>query len=224
MAEVYTIACTKCGKQIKIGEAVLGKKIRCKECETVFVAQKPTATAKTKAASAAATTPPGQQMSMKEKYEQQIADEEAQGDNPYGMGAIEEGVARCPRCANEMESETAVICLNCGFNIKTRTRQETKKVYEHTGGEVFLHRLPGIICAIISITTLVFGIIFNFKVQEWAKSWEWLQNEDKTYWLKPGIFGLYGSLFLIVFVLIPCTRFAIKRLVYNHRPEEKIIK
>lgn len=217
MAEMYTIACTKCGKQLKVGEAVLGKKIRCKDCQNVFVAQKPAATAR-------AATPPGQQLSMKEVYEKQIADEEAQGDNPYGMGAIEEGVARCPRCANEMESETAVICLNCGFNVKTRTRAETKAVYEHTGQEVFIHRLPGIICAIIAIVALVFGIIFNFKVQTWAKDWEWLQNEDKTYWLKPGIFGLYGSLALIVFVLIPCTRFAIKRLVYDHRPAERVIK
>jgi DNA-directed RNA polymerase subunit RPC12/RpoP len=219
MAEMYTIACTKCGKQIKVGEAVLGKKIRCKDCQNVFVAQKPAATAR-----AAAAPPAGQQLSMKEVYEQQIADEEAQGDNPYGMGAVEEGAARCPRCANAMESETAVICLNCGFNVKTRTRAETKAVYEHTGQEVFVHRLPGIICAIIAITALVFGIIFNFKVQVWAKDWEWLQNEDKTYWLKPGIFGLYGSLALIVFVLIPCTRFAIKRLVYNHRPVERVIK
>jgi DNA-directed RNA polymerase subunit M/transcription elongation factor TFIIS len=220
MAEMYTIACTKCGKQIKVGEAVLGKKIRCKDCQNVFVAQKPAATART----GSAAPPAGQQLSMKEVYEQQIADEEAQGDNPYGMGAVEEGAARCPRCANAMESETAVICLNCGFNVKTRTRAETKAVYEHTGQEVFIHRLPGIICALVAITTLVFGIIFNFKVQVWSKDWEWLQNEDKTFWLKPGIFGLYGSLALIVFVLIPCTRFAIKRLVYNHRPVERVIK
>jgi DNA-directed RNA polymerase subunit RPC12/RpoP len=228
MAESFIISCLKCGKKIKVGEEILGKKIRCKDCQTIFVATKPTAGASAKAKAptkkeeAAATTEPGQQLSMKESFEKQLAEEESQGDNPYGLGAIEEGAARCPRCAKEMESETAVICLNCGFNIKTRTRVDKKVVYENTGGDVFKHRLPGILAVIFLIALIVFGFVLNFKVKDWAQG-SFLQNEDGTFWLKPGIFGLYGTLFLVM-VGLPILRFAIKRLVYEHRPVEKEIK
>jgi DNA-directed RNA polymerase subunit RPC12/RpoP len=205
MAESFIISCLKCGKKIKVGEEILGKKIRCKDCQTIFVATKPTAGASAKAKAptkkeeAAATTEPGQQLSMKESFEKQLAEEESQGDNPYGLGAIEEGAARCPRCAKEMESET-----------------------ENTGGDVFKHRLPGILAVIFLIALIVFGFVLNFKVKDWAQG-SFLQNEDGTFWLKPGIFGLYGTLFLVM-VGLPILRFAIKRLVYEHRPVEKEIK
>ena len=225
----FMIACPQCDKEMKVTEEVIGKKIRCKGCQHVFVVQKPSAapaaTAKKKAVKEAPkeeAVAPNKNMSAKEAFEQQIADEAAEGDNPYGLGHLEEGVARCPRCANAMESEEAVVCLNCGFNTRTRNRGETKKVIESTGQEVFMYRLPGIVCIIVVLAMLIFAIIMAINIKKWAKG-SFLENEDGTFWLHPGIFSLYSTLFMIA-VGIPLMKIAIKRLITQNRPDEKVIK
>ena len=52
--------------------------------------------------------------------------------NPYGVTALDTA-PRCPDCANEMESEDAIICLHCGYNSRTRVKIEARAVDDVTG-------------------------------------------------------------------------------------------
>ena len=46
MATSFVIACPECKKQMKVTDALIGKKIRCKECEHVFAVSAPKGAAK----------------------------------------------------------------------------------------------------------------------------------------------------------------------------------
>ena len=41
MPSVVEISCPECGKTLKVPEKILGKKIKCKDCEHAFVAEDP---------------------------------------------------------------------------------------------------------------------------------------------------------------------------------------
>ena len=54
-------------------------------------------------------------------------------------------------------------------------------------------------------------------MKDWAED-SWMQNEDKTWVLKPHIFSLYST---VAFFLIglPVGRFAYRRLFVNNKPQ-----
>src|ERR1043165_3876088 len=99
MAAGISVTCPKCGKKVTVKAELEGKKIRCKDCKTVYPvkasADKKSAPTKGKNKSkpAAATSSTSSD------------DEDA---NPYGITAHEESY-RCPVCANEMDSPDAII-------------------------------------------------------------------------------------------------------------------
>src|SRR5262245_53642187 len=105
MASTIDVACPECQKQIKASAELQGKKVRCKGCGHVFViggatASKPSAEAK------AGPVKVGPKASGDE--------DDAKA---YGLSAItDEGIPRCPHCAQEMSSAEAIICLHCGYN------------------------------------------------------------------------------------------------------------
>ena len=74
-------------------------------------------------------------------------DEDEEDDAPIGVTALDMA-PRCPNCANEMESEEAVICLTCGYNTRTRIQVETRAVEDTTSMTWFWWLLPGILCAL----------------------------------------------------------------------------
>ncbi len=153
MAEAITIACPECEKKITAPAAAVGKKIRCKGCEHVFVVKAP---AGLKAAAKAPTGKPaaGKAVEAKKKpapdakaaKPKPAADDGEDDSKPYGVTSVDTA-PRCPECASEMESEEAIICLVCGYNTRTRIRVETKAVEDVTGMMVFLWLLPGILSA-----------------------------------------------------------------------------
>ena len=125
---IATIACPKCSQTFRSSDDVQGTRIRCPLCGAAFVVEEfakddapPIAKAKPKAKSA----------------------EDEQDRNPYGVKDVSIK-ARCPNCANEMESEDAIICLYCGYNTQARTIGKTKKVVHQTGVDKATWLWPGI--------------------------------------------------------------------------------
>src|SRR5260370_30925975 len=80
MADTVTVSCPECDKKIKVPEDALGKKIRCKGCDEVFVAKAPgrQAPAKKAPAKSAAKAP-------KPAPRKKPADAEREETNPYGV-------------------------------------------------------------------------------------------------------------------------------------------
>src|SRR5262249_6390873 len=79
-----------------------------------------------------------------------IPDEEDRG--AYGIAEDDEKL-RCPQCAYIVEEDT-VICISCGFNLRTREQNRTRKVKETTGGERFFWLLPGVLAVLGVILVL----------------------------------------------------------------------
>ena len=132
--------------------------------------------------------------------------------NPYGVTDLDLA-PRCPFCAQEMESEDAIICLHCGYNTQTRSHPAVKRTYANTGGEIFLWLLPGIGCA-IGILALIGFVCYL-----------WLQLDPKDYtkvWYGDFIAPaqIWGSI-VSAGVAFFLGRFAIKRLIFHPTPPEK---
>src|SRR6476659_6476046 len=154
-------SCPKCEKQIKAPADLVGKKIRCKECLHVFVVKK-SAVIKTADKPAEkvgkggkADAAKGQKGAVAVK-----ADDPADEDGKaYGV-TDHDFMPRCAYCAKELEEEGQVVCLNCGYNHRTRERINVAKTYEPTGGEWFIHLLPGIVCALVTLMLLGGIVVF----------------------------------------------------------------
>ncbi len=211
MAEAITIACPECEKKLTVAAAAVGKKIRCKACEHVFVVKAPAgkppaAKPAAKAADPKKKTPP----------KPKPADDDEEDSKPYGVTSVDT-VPRCPECANELESEDAVICLTCGYNTRTRVRAETKAVEDVTGLMVFLWLLPGILCVLLVLTLLTFDIFYTLKVYEYV--------EDAWYeFISYRWFVIWFVWAPTVVVMVGATTFAVRRLILHPRPPERIKK
>jgi hypothetical protein len=215
MSDTVTIICPECDLKLKAPAAAIGKKIKCKGCSKVFVAEeafaaKASAKAAAKPAKAApkAAPPKKEEPAAKNPHDKPTVDDE--DANPYGLTETVLSY-RCPHCANAMESEDAKICLNCGYNTETREQGKTKKIEDRTFMDCFLWLLPGILCAILVIG-LALGDI-----------WVWMQGAEFAAgtWYE----GAYGGLRLwgtivIIFAIVGFGRFAVKRLIFDNSPPE----
>jgi DNA-directed RNA polymerase subunit RPC12/RpoP len=184
MAIQIDIVCPECQKQMKAPEELQGKKIRCKECGHVFV------------------------VTARKPHAQE---EDA---NPYGVVQDEEGVPRCPHCAQEMESAEAVICIHCGYNTATRQRVGTRKVIEHTPGDQFSWLLPGIVAALSILLLFGLDLFYCLAVPGLVENgdYEFIGYKGFRLWF------VIMSLFAMFFA----GKFAWKRLVVQPTPPERI--
>ena len=119
------IVCPECGKQIKAPQNVLGKKVRCKFCQAAFVADADSGKAPPAKPDKANTAKPAKTKTAKPAkpksdvpLNRQLDDEEEDGANPYGLVDVSLAPAR-PECVNVID-EDQVICLHCGYNLRTR--------------------------------------------------------------------------------------------------------
>ncbi len=108
MTEAITIACPECGKKINVASEAVGKKVRCKGCEHVFVVQAPAekkaARPAGKAAPAGAKKKAPDPKAAKPRPDKpKVNDDE--DDNPYGVTAIDLA-PRCPECARRWRART----------------------------------------------------------------------------------------------------------------------
>jgi DNA-directed RNA polymerase subunit RPC12/RpoP len=216
MAEKVPITCPECAKQFEAPPDIVGRKIRCKNCGKIFVAKK------------AENVKPKVKKADEKLAEEQKAnkatipvqdDDDDDGDGkPYEVTSVDLA-PRCPECANELESEDDLVCLHCGFNLKTRTRAETRRVRDVTGGKMFLWLLPGILSAIgfFVCVGLMVGMIINwifwFRDPETAKQEQYAINCVHCcalWWCIGCIYLGYKSF-----------RFSLKRLIFQNTPPEE---
>jgi DNA-directed RNA polymerase subunit RPC12/RpoP len=234
MAEAISITCPECGKKINVSSEAVGKRIRCKGCEHVFVVQAPAGKKAAKPAGKAAPAkapPAAKSANAKKKAPDPPAgpsmpdrptiddDEDA---NPYGVTALDTA-PRCPDCANEMESADAIVCLHCGYNSRTRMKIEPRAVYDVTGGTWFLWLLPGILCALGFCILLTFDVLYTFSLRFiWFGDADISENWTAIF-AHPGfvIWGVWGP---SVLVMVGLLAFAVRRLIFNPRPPERVKK
>lgn len=217
MATTILLVCPKCGKQVKAPENVLGKKVRCKFCEAAFVARidggkAPPAKPAKPAAGKGATKPPvGQEAAKPSRY--RMDDDDDNDPNPYVL--VDMSLApRCPDCANEIE-EGQVICLHCGYNMRTREKAKTRKVYDQTFIDYFIWLLPGIACALVVFTFIGFNVWYLMKIND-------LIGEDAEWYLyvwRSGHIKLWVVI-ISLFVIWYAGKFAVRRLILHPRPPE----
>ncbi len=218
MATTIRIVCPHCSKQIKAPEKVVGHKVRCKYCRESFVASMgggkgPPDKAAKPAGGKAAKKSPSKPAAVKPAK----AADDAEDDDPNPYGLIDVNLsARCPHCANEMESEDAIICLICGYNTQTRELGKTRKVYHLTGWEHFRWLLPGIACAFVVFAIIGFNVWYLMKIEE-VISWE-----NDPFYL--GVWTIKGIQLWVVIMSLGAIwfagKFAVKRLILHPKPPE----
>ncbi|HWG41626.1 MAG TPA: hypothetical protein VN688_02490 [Gemmataceae bacterium] len=218
MATTILIVCPECGKQIKAPDNVLGKRVRCKFCQAAFVASQgaakpPTGKSAKPPANKPAKPPANKPAAGKPSKPAKPAVDEEDDENPYGVTDTDLAY-RCPDCANEMESEDAIVCLICGYNTQTRERIHTRKIHGNTTGEQILWLLPGIVCVLAIISVIIFDIWYLMKIDD-------MVDEKEFFW---GILAHKGIKFWVVlislFILFFTGKFALKRLIIHYAPPE----
>lgn len=214
MAATILIVCPECDKQIKAPANALGKKVRCKSCQAIFVAEersgkkppgkpaKPSSGKSTKKPTSKPATTPSRQV-----------DDDDEDPNPYIMVDMS-FVPRCPFCANEME-EDAIVCLTCGYNTRTREKARMRKVYDLTFGKHLLWLLPGIGCFLAVCLIIAFNTWYLMKIDD-------LIAEDDSWYL-----SMWRSGGIKLWVVLPSLgaiwlagKFAVKRLILHPKPPE----
>jgi DNA-directed RNA polymerase subunit RPC12/RpoP len=212
------ITCPECKKKFKGKEDLLGKKIRCPFCKEPFIVEDEEATIPPGGGSAKSASKKGDGKSPPPPVPASAtrggADDEEEGSNPYGITHLDLA-PRCPNCANEMESEEAVVCLFCGYNTLTRAWGKTAKVVELTFRDYFKHLLPGLL-AVVLIVLLIAGVVYYCLVLPGMKKWGWLDmitdHESTRLWIAAIVLGMIWGF----------GYFAFTRLVLNTKPPDKL--
>jgi DNA-directed RNA polymerase subunit M/transcription elongation factor TFIIS len=222
MTATIRISCPSCNKNMVGPAAAQGKKIKCKACNHVFVARgeestDPVAKGATKS-TAKAPAPKGKAQPGQPKPEvdknRLLDPEDVDPGKGYGCEeAPPESVARCPQCAYEMESEEAIVCLTCGYNLLTRTRLHMKKVYETSFMDWVFWLTPSISSTIFCISCLLFAVFLWTGLKWWFGDW-WFCSFPLQVWFS--VFALAGAWY--------SAKFAFKRFVYEFRPPENVKK
>jgi len=225
MATTFVIACPDCSKQVKVSDQHLGKRVKCKDCGTVFPVTAPgdgpppkkSGPPPAPTAHSATAPPPPKVAAPDEDYD----------PNKYTPVKNLDTLPRCPFCAHAMSSMEARICLHCGYDTRKRTRPEVKRIYAPTGVQIFLWLLPAILTILVMIGMLVWYWFFWGLIEEWMVDsvFEDEKGPPTTYiaGCSPGMCRLYHAL-LIIALYVPMFRFAYKRLVKNYLPPEQKIK
>src|SRR5262249_3275800 len=117
---------------------------------------------------------------------------------------------RCPQCAAELESEDAVICLNCGYNNRTRVRMSTVHTIAYTPLDWIVWLGPGILSFLAALAMLgVIAYLWTEFRRKYNDEWYGFPTEIWGSVVACGIGWVAG-------------RWAFKRLILNFRPPEKL--
>lgn len=226
MAPSILIVCPKCGKSVQAPEKVLGRNVRCKYCRASFVAatngeKTPSSRSQTEHESEKKKKRPTGKDTIKPpaskdavKPARLTLDDEDEDSNPYILQDVSLA-PRCPDCADEVE-EGQVICLHCGYNLRTREKAKTRKVYDQTFKDYFIWLLPGIACALAALGLIGFNVWYLLKINQVV---DW----DKDPWYL--VFWTIGGIKLWVVIMSIggiwyAGKFAVKRLILHPRPPE----
>jgi hypothetical protein len=210
MASSPIITCPACAKKFKGRADLQGKKIKCPFCAEPFVVPKAGAEDKTAIKAAKGQ---GKEAAAPSMARQPLWGAEDEDQNPYGVTALDLA-PRCPHCAKEMLSAEAVVCVYCGYNTLTRRVGETRKVVALTGSEHFMHLFPGLLCAGGILFLVLFMAVFCLVWPHWVAGGHLAltDHESVRMWLTV----------MSGFVIYVLGMFAIKRLILEPKPREKV--
>ncbi len=193
MATVPSIVCPGCQKSFKGRPDLVGKKIRCPKCQHPFIVPgnpSPqedfvlTGPKEEEAEDKAAAI-------MAEPPKKSPFQDDDEGPDNYEVTHTDLS-ARCPNCANKMESEDAIVCLFCGYNTQTRTWGQTKTVIERQWSDWFWWQFPAY-CSLSAVVSKVIGALYYCLVMPYNVKDEWyafmVDHESTRLWTV--IFGLF---------------------------------
>jgi hypothetical protein len=214
MPGIISVACPQCKQQIRAPAEAQGKKVRCKNCGTIFPLNPPRAAAAKGKARAPARPQPAPEP------DRNASDLDDDG-NPYEVTDLDL-TPRCPHCAGEMESAEAIICLNCGYNTQTRQMGKTVKAIRNTFLEWVIWLAPGIICFLV-IFPMLGAIAYLWlpkmgitKFPHMPIEYDTDTGKDTMLWAR-----IWGGVFAAG-VAFGCARFAVKRLILHPHPPLKL--
>jgi DNA-directed RNA polymerase subunit RPC12/RpoP len=241
MATTIIITCPKCKKQLRGPSGFVGKSVRCKSCGHNFVVKASATAPAAASAPAPASAPSAKPAPERDKSMYEFADSDSQkkesrpgktkpapqpviaaprppisGDGnalPYSLKDAELLTARCPQCARDFDSPEQVICLHCGYNTQTNMRMRTVRVEGTTPAEQTLWIVPGILCAIAVLLSLVLDGVL------WLALDRYDADGNSVWWVFP--LQVWGSV-TCGFVCWYAGRFAYHRLVTQPKPPEKV--
>lgn len=111
------VTCPECGKGYRWDTKLIGRAVACRQCEVRF--EVPIAPGK-----------PGTRLDAPASedgiYELDLSEDQRHPDAPLPM-AVPAVEGKCPAC-NSPIKETAVVCLNCGFNLREGEKIQTHVV------------------------------------------------------------------------------------------------
>lgn len=227
MADTLDVKCPTCGKALKVPAALVGKKVKCKGCDTAFPVAAPKARAAAKPG--AHQVPAPEPEKPKSPFLDDDDDDVDEQGRAKAMGVVKESdVPRCPHCTKELDPPDAVVCYHCGFNNVTRVKAETKKVIEADAGDWAAHLAPGIVALLLAVGLIVVDVVCFINMSDWLQG-SFLEMDEKDIlgnkkmYVKPGAFVTLIIGFSLVAIL-PLGRFAFRRLVLNYKPEERVKK
>jgi hypothetical protein len=218
MAEKVSITCPDCAKIFQVPAEILGRKIRCKNCGKAFIAEQTQDVGLTQTKPETKKKPEAKKKPADDAIIPFQDDEDEDDGKPYEVTSVDLA-PRCPECANELESEDAVICLHCGFNLRTRVRAPTRQVKDVTAGNIFMWLLPGILAALTFFTGLGATI---FMTVYWLL-WDPMAAPEKPDRWQINCCNCCALWWCILWIWImwKTGRFAIKRLIFNNKPPEE---
>ncbi|MFN4261566.1 MAG: hypothetical protein ACK4RK_19965 [Gemmataceae bacterium] len=140
-----------------------------------------------------------------------LFDDEDEGPPLYTL-AEKETKRQCPQCSLILDPPDAVICLHCGFNLQTREKLSVRVTVETTTQDRIMWLLPGAVCAVLVVILIVLDVAYYL--------WE---PKPHTYyaWLGHGSLKLWAIIISLFFMFF-AGRFAIKRLIFDSEPPEKV--
>jgi DNA-directed RNA polymerase subunit RPC12/RpoP len=222
MAEKPVITCPKCEKKFKTKADVRGKKILCPYCDASFVvgedgvgdvpAQATTPPASTGAEESDTIPIAGSEPAAPAPA---AADDMEEGDDPYGVTAIDHA-PRCPHCTYKMDPPEAVVCLNCGYNTLTREMGKIEKTIAVSAGSLFMHLLPGFIALFCVLYCIMDRIAYCIYFPYWVAggNMAWMDHESLRMW----------STMVALAIVFPLARIAYRRFIVKAKPEETVIE
>jgi hypothetical protein len=223
MPATLDVSCPNCGKALKIPAELEGKRVKCRDCQEAFQVKAPGAKAgKPPTAPKPDPAPPPATNKPKSRFEDEDEDAEAPGL------VHEEDVPRCPHCAQELDPPDAAVCTNCGFNNRTRVKAETKKVWAPTVMDWINHLGPGIIAVLLIAGAITLDVLCIMNMRDWMTG-GLLDSDEKgpdgrtKFYIPPGAFSVWITIMSLA-IIVPCVKFAYRRLIVNFRPEEQVKK
>jgi hypothetical protein len=213
MAEI-DVTCPECGNRRGVPDDLVGKKIKCKKCQSVFTVKAPVKASKPAPPKPAAPAKPAAKPPQTEAPPNVFSikkEEEKEDRNPYVMRE-ENLAARCPFCAMLLDPPDAKICLHCGYDMHKRKRVERKIVYHTTAGDYILWHLSTFACMV------VFGIVVGVCVFCFINLPDWWSG-DAADILPASCFQTW----LVIMTLFICWftgRFVFRKLVWRFHPPE----